>query len=314
MNQRCDTWDTRQLPAGQRIEAWHDALSASLIHFDVDVPDPAVFQAVVRRRRFGDLSLIDCATTPSAGRRGRRELSMDPGLAGVLVVSSGREYVSQGGHEIIVGPGDALVWDGDRPAEFQVLEPLRKRSLLLPRSQVIGLGGSVPVHVPAGSPHGRLLVGYLDMLSRELAQLDEHACAAAGNAALELLRAVVAPATADLRTTVLPQVRAFVDARLHDPDLAPPDIAAAHAISVRTLHTLFAATGETIGRYIRRRRLESARAELVGRTGLPVAVIAARWGFRSNAQFSRSFKDAYGLTPRELRNQGDDRGSFLVPS
>lgn len=302
MERRLEAWDTRPLPSGQRVEFWHEALAASHLRFNVDVPDPALFQAVVSRRRFGEVALVECAVTPSGGRRGRRELSVDPGWAGVLVVRSGRERVCQAGHELVVGPGDVLVWDGELPVEFQVLEPLRKRSLLLPRGRVLGLGGCVPVHVPAGSPHGRLLGGYLEMLSRELPRLDEPACASAANAALELLRAVVAPTNADLRTTVLPRVRAFVDARLHDPDLDPPQVAAAHAISVRTLHTLFEPTGETLGGYVRRRRLEKAREDLRGRPGVPVSLVAARWGFRSTAHFSRSFREAYGSTPREVRD------------
>ncbi|MDR0959236.1 MAG: PocR ligand-binding domain-containing protein [Propionibacteriaceae bacterium] len=59
-------------------------------------------------------------------------------------------------------------------------------------------------------------------------------------------------------------------------------------------------TGETFVAYISRRRLERARL-LLRHTDLPVAQIAHDLGFRSN-YFSRLFKEATGMTPREYRS------------
>lgn len=312
-SRRREAWNTAAVPARDRAGCWEEALAATHVAFTPRVPDPERFAATAVRHRLGDLALVDCAVSPSSGTRGPREISVDPGWAGLLVVGSGRERVRQAGHEIVVGPGDAIVWDGDQPAEFEVLEPLRKRTLLLPRDRVLGLGGAVPVRVPVASPHSRLLRGFVDMLAAELPALDSRACDAAANAALELLRAVLAPPETDLRTQLLPAVRAFVDARLQDPDLAPRQIAAAHAISLRTLHALFEPTGETLGAYVRRRRLEHAREDLVARPGVPVARVAARWGFRSAAHFSRSFRAAYGEAPRDVREDRDARPGVTGP-
>ncbi|WP_354700700.1 Transcriptional activator NphR [Paraconexibacter sp. AEG42_29] len=301
-----ETWDTRGLSSAARVESWHDALAETHLRFDVAVPQPAraTFEAELTRRRFGELALVDCAVDPCSGHRGRRELAVDPGWAGVLVVGAGRERVSQAGREMLLGPGDCVVWDGDLAADFEVLEPLRKRTLLLPRERILGLGGSIPVHIPAGSAHSRLLAGYLDMLSRELDHLDGPACAAAANAALELMRAVVAPRSGgDLRAVLLPQIHRWIEARLHDPRLNPREIAGAHAISVRTLHALFASTDESVGGFIKRRRLERARAELLELPGAAVTHVALRWGFPNAAHFSRCFRAEFAVSPRELRRQ-----------
>lgn len=300
-----ETWDTHGLGAAARLESWHDALAETHLRFDVAVPQPAraTFNAELTRRRFGELALVDCAVDPCTGHRGRQELAVDPGWAGVLVVGSGRERVFQAGREMLLGPGDCVVWDGDLAADFEVLEPLRKRTLLLPRERVLGLGGSIPAQIPAGSAHSRLLAGYLDMLSRELDHLDGPACAAAANAALELMRAVVAPRmSGDLRAILLPQICRWIEARLHDPRLCPRDIAAAHAISVRTLHGLFASTDESVGALIKRRRLERARAELLELPDVAITHVALRWGFPNAAHFSRCFRSEFDMSPRELRH------------
>ena len=96
-------------------------------------------------------------------------------------------------------------------------------------------------------------------------------------------------------------MRRYVDDHLADPDLSPPRIAAAHAISVRTLHEAFEATGESVGALVRRRRLERCHADLTRPTGDTVAVIALRWGFRDSSHFSRLFRRHYGIAPRELQ-------------
>jgi AraC-like DNA-binding protein len=301
---RTSTWDSRTVAPGERVDAWSAVLGETHLAFEVGVPAAGRgdFHAAVTRRRFGELGLVDCTVDPSTGRRGRRELAIDPGRAGVLVVASGRERVSQAGRDLVLGPGDCLVWDGDLPVDFEVLEPLRKRTLLLPRDRVLGLGAAVPAFIPAGSAHSRLLAGYLGMLARELDDLDGPACAAAANAALELLRAAILPAD---RTRpgelLLPEVRRWVEARLHDPRITPQEIAGAHAISVRTLHTLFAPTGESVGGFVRRRRLERARAELLTRPDVAVTDVAFRWGFRNAAHFSRAFRSAFAESPSELR-------------
>lgn len=300
-----ETWSTDGLPSGARADLWHDVLAETHLRFDTVVPvaQRPTFTAEVTRRRFGELALIDCEVDPCTGHRGRQELAVDPGWAGVLVIGAGRERVRQAGREMLLGPGDCVMWDGERPVDFEVLEPLRKRTLLLPRERVLGLGGDIPKHVPAGSAHSRLLSGYLDMLSRELDHLDGPACAAAANAALELLRAVVAlQPGGDLRTVLLPQIRRWIEARLHDPGLSPTDIAAANAVSVRTLHALFASTDETVGEFVKRRRLTRARDDLLEHPDVTITRVAVRWGFTNAAHFSRSFRAEFGVSPRELRH------------
>ena len=80
-------------------------------------------------------------------------------------------------------------------------------------------------------------------------------------------------------------------------------IAAAHHISLRSLHQLFHDEGLTVAGWIRRRRLECCRRDLSdpALAARPVAAIAARWGFSSAGDFSRAFRAAHGLPPAEYR-------------
>ncbi|ADI03680.1 AraC family transcriptional regulator [Streptomyces bingchenggensis BCW-1] len=69
------------------------------------------------------------------------------------------------------------------------------------------------------------------------------------------------------------------------------------------LHTLFRRQEETVAASIRRRRLERCHADLTDPRlrRRSISAIAARWGFVRPADFSRAFRAAYGVAPRELR-------------
>jgi AraC-like DNA-binding protein len=117
-------------------------------------------------------------------------------------------------------------------------------------------------------------------------------------------------------------IRRYIDLNLGDPDLSAERIARAHLISVRYLHRLFEGEGVTVGRLIQRLRVERCARELSrrGRVGPSISAVAARWGFRSTAHFSRAFKAVHGCAPQQWRrltvaaaDEPADRSDVEVP-
>lgn len=67
-------------------------------------------------------------------------------------------------------------------------------------------------------------------------------------------------------------------------------------------HRLFTAWfGETLGDYVRRRRLEMAALRLVAQPRLPILQVALSVGFGSTEAFARAFKIRFGSTPTQWR-------------
>ena len=307
-----ESWQLDAIPVADRDEVWRHVVSATHLPWTLDVPrDPGpVAGTWVRRRELGDLRLIDCHAAPCAGQRQRRDLAGTDGeYIGVLLVSAGMEVLSQSGHELLMRPGDIVAWDSVRPARFAVLEPLRKQTLLVPRGrfqQMLPRPELVTArHVPAGAGTD-LLRSYLRALSG--ADLEPAAAFAAGNAALELLGAalgaVITPNRAAARDAMRARITQHIEARLGDREaLRPRRIAAANAISVRSLHGLFQETGDTVGAYVRRRTLHRARTELTRPPWPTVTAVAHRWGFADAAGFSRSFRAQYGQAPSDAQRQ-----------
>lgn len=112
-------------------------------------------------------------------------------------------------------------------------------------------------------------------------------------------------------SVTLARVKASILARLTLPTLDATQVAAENGISVRYLHALFAQEGISFAKWMWRQRLEACRARLFAEH-LPrqsIGDIAIECGFNNFSHFSRRFRDAYGISARDLRLQSRRRGS-----
>jgi AraC family transcriptional regulator len=97
------------------------------------------------------------------------------------------------------------------------------------------------------------------------------------------------------------RVLEHVDRHL-DEQLELEDLARVAHFSSFHFHRLFTAWfGETLGEYVRRRRLEVAALRLVAQPRLSVTQVALSVGFGSTEAFARAFKNRFGSTPTAWR-------------
>jgi AraC family transcriptional regulator len=88
-------------------------------------------------------------------------------------------------------------------------------------------------------------------------------------------------------------------------ELALEDVSQAAGVSRYHLSRAFGfATGRSVMRYVRGRRLTEAARKLAG--GAPdILAVALDAGYGSHEAFTRAFSDQFGLTPEEIRAQGN---------
>lgn len=191
------------------------------------------------------------------------------------------------------------------PPTFEDARHTAATVLLLPASPLSHLIQDRLVTGEASSAETRLLLGHLNLVDQTARDLTPAGALAARDALLELVKGVLrqrADGTeAQLGPTLAQAAKDLADSRLTHPDLSPAMLARELSVSVRTLHRAFAAVEDSVAGYIRRRRLELARRELLHPTGrLSITELAARLQFADSSHFIRGFKKRYGLPPAEF--------------
>ena len=97
------------------------------------------------------------------------------------------------------------------------------------------------------------------------------------------------------------RVLAHIDTHIDQP-LDLPRLAQVAHFSAFHFHRLFAAwMGETLGDYLRRRRLEVAAMRMLAQPRLPVLSVALSVGWGSGEAFARAFKSRFGCSPSVWR-------------
>ncbi|MFC4913485.1 GlxA family transcriptional regulator [Actinomadura gamaensis] len=110
----------------------------------------------------------------------------------------------------------------------------------------------------------------------------------------------LAPRPESAAEETLASVIAWAEANLHRP-IGVPDLAAHAAVSPRTLARLFErGFGVAPGRWLLRRRIETART-LLERTDATVDAVAGACGFSDTSNFRRRFAAETGTTPGRYR-------------
>ena len=108
------------------------------------------------------------------------------------------------------------------------------------------------------------------------------------------------------------RAQSYLNARL-DEDLHLEDLARIACLSPFHFHRVFRGmTGETVGAFVRRLRLQQAASQLKS-SGRPVTDIAFDAGYVSLEGFSRAFHDHYGSAPSAWRENQERRTPDATP-
>ncbi|MEU6238050.1 helix-turn-helix domain-containing protein [Kitasatospora sp. NPDC047058] len=302
----------------EKAAVWRGAVSRTTVPVEVRPLTGRPFDGLVESHRLGYVRIstleADAARLSRTAALIARAPLSEPQV-GVGVQVSGRAVLEQDGRRAEVPPGGLVLYDTARPYAVDYPERFRTHLFHLPRRLLAvperDLRDASATAVGPAEGCGPVLLPFLGVLAASVDAYPAPVGDRLAGSVADLLSALVAQLVRS-RTTDEPdgpsahlvrRVREYVDHHLADPELAPERIAQAHHISVRYLHRLFEDEGVTVGRLVQRRRLEACARELArrGRTSPTVSAVAQRWGFVNPAHFSRAFRAAYGVSPREWR-------------
>jgi AraC-like DNA-binding protein len=297
------------------FDAWSDVLSANDIPMQIECARRDTFHAEMRTKNLGGISFFDFhADAHRAMRTAALLTSEDTRVYRVTLQLEGTSSLTQDGQTSILQPGDFALYDSTRELERDFPEASRCFIVRFPHSMM-----QLPSHTlssvsatrfGANEGVGVVVSPFLAETANNLSELSGWTGVRVAHALIDLVSSALAEKLTDaLITSANPRAHAFVRVcdyivkNLSDPTLSPDVIAHANFISTRQVHKIFHAERMTVSQFIRDRRLEECRRQLgdPADAHLTVGQIAAQWGIYDGAHFSRIFRNAYGMSPREYR-------------
>ncbi|WP_431073842.1 helix-turn-helix domain-containing protein [Microbacterium phyllosphaerae] len=298
----------------RNISEFRAAVSESFVPLQVSTSGPDHFRGVIRGASVDEVHVNEVRATSHVVERTPELIARsDRSYFKLSLMLAGTGMLIQDDREAVLQAGDLAVYDTDRPYSLVFDDDFRTMVVMFPKhlislpSDMVGQLTAVRISGQGGL--GGMVVPYLTQLAGNLDQLAGTTGARLAHSALDLVTTVFTrelgldEVSTDPHRALVQRIRSYIDRNLASTDLGPASIASAHFISTRHLHGLFQEQGVTVSTWIRTRRLEQCRRDLLDPmlADRPVAAIAARWGFVDAAHFSRAFKTAFGISPSEYR-------------
>ncbi len=309
--------NTVSVPPRERLAYWTDMICNTYVQLECDAIRSDLFAGSINSQSMPGMDLSVVASgTQKVLRTPRQIARANDDYFLVSIQTQGKGVLRQDGRDAVLNPGDFALYDSTRAYELHFEGDFQQIVLKLPgaqlRSAVRDTDKLTATAVSGRAGAGHLMIGMIKTLWDDIDALEPASAVAVASGVLNILVAGLQtlPASkcrgvSSLTSYHLSRVKREIDSRLRNPALLVGDVARDLSISVGHIHRLFRQEATTPAQYIWSRRLEMCSRDLVdpSRAGHSVSEIAFSWGFNDAAHFSRSFRDRFGVPPREWRHR-----------
>jgi AraC-like DNA-binding protein len=306
------TYATTETSGHRRLDYWSEIVCKRLVPAAAHFSMRDDFRGALDGHSFGQLMVCRMRSQAHTFERSERDVQSRPEEDIVAaLVQAGSARMLQDGREIVVRPGDVVLYDGARP----FLHELHPESMLLvriPRAQLLSRFGGAERMMTLRIAEGRSMAALLHGMAQEAYQLSPQDAAGvtgarfAGafldtlTAAMEIQAASMAGHEATRYDQLYSRAHQYIRVHLDDTEMDSDSIADALHVSPRTLTRVFANHDTTVMQQVWKCRLEASFSVLQEGRVRQVSQAAFQCGFSDLSHFSRVFKKCYGATPRSL--------------
>lgn len=302
-------WSTADVDPQYALAYWVDTVCKSFLEIDIESPERD-FHGWLDQTELGPATLYRVAADTQTVRRTSAWISRSRYDGYFLLhLRAGQLRFQQYGRDSHIEAGDCVLVDCSSPYRLECRPSTRSVALRFSKDW---LRNWVPAPESVAGIPLRAGSGWRAALSAALASLDtdrDDTLALPPGVVAEQLAALLALAlgpdvqASSVADKLYKRVQRTVRDRCQEPGLTPAAIAAAHGISKRYLHYLFAHSATTFGSELMRLRVELAHRLLSDKryATLTVSEVAARCGFVEPSHFARRFRRAFGSGPTDFR-------------
>ncbi len=280
------------------LQTWSEVVEHTFGDMVVEAPAQG-FSAGLQHRSWGALALSTVDSTPASVEGGRHSWPTAQGCFLLLNVL-GHTRVSQGGHSVLLGPGDLTVVTQAVPYQLRFDEAHRMQVLAVPE-----MDGRCDIGPHVARGHAPQETALLAAFMAQLALADATRPLQEGLRLTQDLLALCWPREPAAQQGALlsweAPLLALIARELCDPELDAQLLGRTLGISARYVQMVLARKGSTLTAYLQEQRLQRAAQRLRNGDGASIGSIALEVGFSDLSHFCRCFRRRYGCSARDWR-------------
>jgi AraC family transcriptional regulator, positive regulator of tynA and feaB len=312
-------FDAGSIPVSRRLAHWQELVGDHLAGVEMrrpsNIPVQRAFSGSMTLHAYENATFATVRSanqlltrTPQRIRAAQRETVL------INIVLAGECHIAQDDKCVVLRAGDLCLYESVRPYEisapgaFETLVVMVDRDIV--EASLGNLRGLTALPVHAGESVGFIAHRFWQDFASRVGDLNEDVFQRLIRCGFDMIGAALTPKIGAAlpqglsSAFALQRAKAFMARNSHRAELPLVEIAGASGLSVRRLQELFQAEGDTISDHLRRIRMTAAGIRLaqdsLGRQ--PIWAIMQSVGFSDQAQFSRAFRRAFGVSPRAYRS------------
>ncbi len=306
-------WTTDNVCPADRAEFWSNAIARSEFS---SLELTQVSRDFHARLQVVSLDRVAIRRIDSCGQRVRQHagrISQQAAeFASVVLQVRGHGHCEQDGRSCVLSPGSFTVLDGARDYAWQFRGDFSQLIVSFPRDATNarwpGLLAHTATVISGQTPGERLFFSVMSDAAAEASFMrDCNQARATENVLVQAIGLCPAFGREVASDQWVRRAIAVIETQLGDPNLQASTIASRLGVSRRYLDRLFRDhLGVGVAGYVRKRRMERARAALLQESEssqLSITDIAYAVGYSDSAAFSRAFRRHWGSSPRHLRTR-----------
>lgn len=307
---------TERLPAAGKLAAWNAIYSSRMSTVEFNAADQQKFAAELSVAQLGPVRLARLSVDDCSVERRKTHIMRDSTrLYTLLLQAKGSSTFYHCGNEARLSEGDFMLCDLGLPHLFETKHPSVTIMVRMPPDvlrdylptpeQFCGLrlertvgmastAGAIVQNLSDNLFGGGVQTGFETRIARYLLEMISMSYVAGYEPVLK-----GSAVQWQRRNSII----RYIEDNLRDPGLTATSIAEGLGLSPRYVRNIFAMNGEKVLAYVLRRRLEECARQMhdPAWNGHTLTEIAYSWGFNSAAHFTRTFRQHFGMSPREYR-------------